>query len=332
MPGMADWATYVVIPEDGGSDGSGGSGGSDGSGGHEVYEVYEARFGAVGLDLDLLAGPDVVVPLIRARDRVRGRWRDDGMCEAAALIDLRSRTLLLFASEGPITQMRHRSATWELLRRAWPGWELRWTYDGPAELASYLGLDPEEVRYRPPSVYSESALDLDDEELADRDPLVRVVTIGGAGRCHLLSAVNDHPIVEGPSLADRLAEAPDHGVCALAADSGIHVDPARRRVGWWLLGAVPEAGEMASRWPGWTVEFWQDDWEEHVRVAGGRFVPPTVRREQALIELRSEAVEHWSPREPSDWVGWMQAVVPDSVRHRVIAAVGGADDVRAVGR
>ncbi|MEU6878762.1 hypothetical protein [Streptomyces sp. NPDC046712] len=302
---MANWATYVVVPEGGAV------------GGHEVYE---ARFGAVGIDLDLLAGPDVVVPLIRARSRVSGRWRDDGMCEAAALIDLRSRTLLLFAWEGPITQMRHRSATWEVLRRAWPGWELRWTYDGPAELAAYLGLDPDEVRYRRPSVYAESALDLGDEELDERDPLVRVVTIG-AGRCHLLSAVNDHPIAEGPALVDRLADAPDHGVCAVAADSGIHVDPVRRRVGWWLLNAVAGAGEMAPRWPGWTVEFWEDRWEEHVRVAGGRFVPPAVVREDALAELRNEAVEHWSPRLPSDLPGWMQAAAPDAVRLSATAAV-----------
>ncbi len=40
VSGMANWATFVVVPEDG------------------AHEVYEARFGAVGLDLDLLAGPD----------------------------------------------------------------------------------------------------------------------------------------------------------------------------------------------------------------------------------------------------------------------------------
>ncbi|MFD7325628.1 hypothetical protein ACFV9D_31840 [Streptomyces sp. NPDC059875] len=306
---MANWATYVVVPEDGG----------DGS-----HEVYEARFGAVGLDLDLLAGPDVVVPLLRARSQVPGRWRDDGCCEAAVLIDLRRRTLLLFAWEGPITQMRHRAAMWEVLHRAWPGWELRWTYDGPAELATCLGLDPEEVRYRHPSLCLELALDLGDEELVERDPLVRVVTIG-ADRCHLLSAVNDHPIAEGPALLDRLADAPAHGRCAVAADSGIHVDPARRRVGWWLLSAVAGAGEMASRWPGWTVEFWQDRWEEHVRVAGGRFVPPTVDRVQALAELRNEAEEHWSPRPPSGWVGWVQAAAPDSACRTVTATVRGAE-------
>ncbi|MER5887647.1 hypothetical protein ABT160_27855 [Streptomyces sp. NPDC001941] len=38
---MADWATYVVVPGDAPDGGA--------------PEVYEARFGAVGIDLDLLA-------------------------------------------------------------------------------------------------------------------------------------------------------------------------------------------------------------------------------------------------------------------------------------
>ncbi|MFJ2831460.1 hypothetical protein ACIPC1_28510 [Streptomyces sp. NPDC087263] len=304
---MANWATFVVVSEDGGLD------------------VYEARFGAVGLDLDLLAGLDAVLSLLRARPQVQGQWpwRGDSACEAAALIDLRRKTLFLFTWEGAITRMRHRAAAWEVLSRAWPGWELRWTYDGQAELLACLGLDPEKSRDPDRSVYPELVLEPDDEELAGRDPCVRVVTIG-TDRCHLLSAVNDHPITEGPALVNRLAGTPDHGVCAIAAESGIHVDPERRRVGWWLLNATAEAGEMAARWPGWTVEFWHDRWEEHVRVADGRFAPPPVNREQALAELRSEALEHWSPRrasEPNERIGWMQAIAPEALTDAVIANI-----------
>lgn len=299
---MANWATFVVVPEDG------------------DHEVYEARFGAVGLDLDLLAGPDVVLPLIRSRPRVRGHWRDDGVCEATALIDLRHRTLLLSTWEGPITQPRHRAAVREALSRAWPGWELSWVYDGPAGARVHLGLDPEEVRYRKGPVYPDGALESDDEELRERDPWVRVVTIG-ADRCHLLSAVNDHPVMEGPALLDRLVGAPEHGACALAAVSGLHIDPERRRMGWWLLSSVAGAGEMASRWPGWTVEFWQDRWEEHVRAAAGRFTPPPVVREQALAELREDALEHWSRRRADEWTGWMQAALPDTVADSVAASI-----------
>ncbi|MEU4094656.1 hypothetical protein [Streptomyces sp. NPDC026673] len=267
---MADWATYVIVREDG------------------DHEVYEARFGAIGLDLDLLAGPEVLVPVLRARPLAED-WRDEVWCQAAALIDLRCKTLLFFAWEGPVTELRHRAALWEALRRAWPGWELRWTHDGPAALRAHLGLDPEVVREKAGgSTYPDGALATGDEELAERDPLIRVVTVG-ADRCHLLSSANHHPVAEGPALLVRLERAPGHGRCVLAANSGLHVDPLRRRVGWWLLGAQAGVPRMASRWPGWTVEFWADRWEEHVRASGGRFAPPAVDPEQALAELRDEA-------------------------------------------
>ncbi|MFF8190906.1 hypothetical protein ACF05L_08475 [Streptomyces bobili] len=291
---MADWAVLVVVPQDG----------TPGT-----HEVYEARFGAVGLDLDLLAGPDVVLPAVRARTRVEGHWRDDGVCEAAVLLDLRRRILLLFASEGPVTQLRHRAVTLRRLALAWPGWEPRWAYDGLAGLRVHLGLDPDAVRERDARVFPETPLEHDDEEVRERDPYLRIVTVG-EHRCHLLTAVNDHPVTEGAALLDRLAGAPRHGRCRAAVQSGLHIDPARRRIGWWLLGAVPRAGETAARWPGWTVGFWADRWTEHARAATGLFAPPRVHAGRALAELREEAAAHWAQR-PGDgsWPGWMQAAV-----------------------
>lgn len=293
---------YAVLSEDG------------------THEVHEARFGAVGLDLDLLAGPDAVLPAVRARPRVEGPWRGDGMCEAAALFDLRRRVLLFFASEGPVTRFRHRAVTRERIARAWPGWEPRWTYDGPADLRRYLGLDPEAVRDTHPSACPAPPLDAGDEELLERDPLVTAVTVGGR-RCHLLAAIGDHPVAEGPALLGRLAGVHDHGRCTVTADAGLHVDPVRRRVGWWTLSAVPEAGRIGTRWPGWTVECWQDRWEEHARAAPGRLVPPPVDRGRALAELREDALDHWSPPSHDAWPGWLRSVLPAAVTDRVVREI-----------
>ncbi|GAA4987064.1 hypothetical protein [Kitasatospora paranensis] len=87
----------------------------------------------MGIDLDLLAGPAEALAMIRQL-RTDDWWPDDGLCQGAALIDLGRKVLMLFAWEGPSTTMRHRSATLELLRDARAGWEVRWMYDGPAEL------------------------------------------------------------------------------------------------------------------------------------------------------------------------------------------------------
>ncbi|WP_454319905.1 hypothetical protein [Streptomyces phaeoluteigriseus] len=292
---MAEWAVLVVVPEDGTP------------GGHDVYE---ARFGAVGLDLDLMAGPDLVLPAVRTRSRVVGHWRHDGMCEAAVLIDQRRRVLLLFASEGPVTRLRHRAVTLRRLALAWPGWEPRWAYGGLADLRIHLDLDADAIREHAPRTCPERPLGLDDECLREPDPYLRIVTVG-EDRCHLLTAVGDHPVTEGPALLDRLAGAPRHGRCRAAVESGLHIDPARGRIGWWLLGAVPRAAEMATRWPGWTVDFWADRWAEHARTAPRLFAAPRVHPGRASAALREEAAEHWARRHgDGSWPGWMQVAVP----------------------
>lgn len=266
---MGDRANFVVVRESG------------------EFELYLSRFGAVGIDLDLMAGPAEALSMVR-RLRVDDRWLDDVHCQGAALIDLGRKVLMLFAWEGPSTVMRYRAAALELLREAWAGWEVRWVYDGPAELRMYLGLDPGHVRDREGGLVVGPVMEPDDEELAAPEPMVAVVTVG-TDRCHMLANIDAHPVREGSSLLDRLVGAPEHGVCRVSADAGVHVDPVRRRVGWWVLGASAEAYEMPRLWPGWTVEFWQDRWEEHVRAAPGRFEPPPVDRERAVAEVRRAA-------------------------------------------
>jgi hypothetical protein len=130
-----------------------------------------------------------------------------------------------------------------------------------------------------------------DEELAYADPLVGVGTVA-MGRSYVIADHNDHPVTEGPALLDRLATAPEHGTCEIAAEADVHIDLERRQVGWWLLGAQPEAYGMGRRWPGETLEFWRERSDEHVRAARGRFVPPPVRMPRARAEGGEEARRH----------------------------------------
>ncbi|MFE7099241.1 hypothetical protein [Streptomyces erythrochromogenes] len=271
--------------------------------GPEGHTRHHSSYGAVALDLDLLAGPEVVIPYLRAHTP-EDSWYPDDMIEAGVLADPFRRLLLAFAWEGPAASLRTRAAGLELLRLAWPGWEVRWLYDGQSGLRAHLGLGPQEPDA---AVHPGPALEPDDEELADPDPLVAVVTVG-TDRCHVLADINDHPVEEGPALLDRLRDAPDHGRHLLRADAGIHVDPARRRFGWWLNTARSHAGTVGQRWPGWTVEFWGDRWEEHERASGGRFAPPAPDRAAALADVRAQALDRWAgPR--------------GDVRERLVAAL-----------
>ncbi|MER7825398.1 hypothetical protein ABTX85_22895 [Streptomyces sp. NPDC096097] len=272
--------------------------------GAEGHERRSSSFGAVALDLDLLGGPEVVLPFALDHRLEERPWYDDDMCEAGVLIDPARRLLLVFAQEGPSVAMRTRAAWWRLLALAWPGWQLRWMHDGQSGLRDHLGMEPGHVRDTP---YPGPVLEADDAELADPDPMAAVVTVG-SGRCHVLAHIEDHPVAEGPALLDRLSDAPGHARYPGRAEAGIHVDPAARRVGWWLTGIVPHAAAMAARWSGWTVDFWEDRWAEHERASGGRFAPPAPDRAAALADVRDQALERWSgPR--------------DDVRARLVATL-----------
>lgn len=243
---MGDRANIVVVRENG------------------AHELYRTGW-AAGIDLDLLEGPARVLAMLPGLHR-DGWWLDDVMAQGGVLLDLGRKVLLFFAWEGPGTELRHRAAVFGLIRAAWPGWEVRWLYDGPAELRAYVGLDPEYVRCRDTALTPAPFLAPDDEDLARPDPGGVVITVA-TGRCHIASDGFDHPVLEGAALLDRLADAPGHGPCRLHVNAGIHLDPEHRRLGWWSLFSTPQAYEVPESWPGWTVEFWQDAWERHAGIS-----------------------------------------------------------------
>ncbi|RKE23236.1 hypothetical protein [Streptomyces sp. TLI_171] len=272
---MGDRANVIVVRENG------------------IHELYRTGW-AVGIDLDLLEGPTPVLAMLPEL-RQDGWWLDDIMAQGGILLDLGRKVLLLFAWEGPSTELRHRAAMFGLIRAAWPGWEVRWLYDGPAELRGYVGLDPEYVRCRDSDLSLAPFLAPDDEDLAGPDPGGVVITVS-TGRCHVASDAFDHPVREGAALLHRLADAPKHGVCRLHVNAGIHLDPERRRLSWWSLYSSPQAHQVAELWPGWTVEFWQDEWERHVR-ASDRFSPAAFDAgEEARAAVLAEARERQAVR------------------------------------
>ncbi|MEU6339709.1 hypothetical protein ABZ883_01960 [Streptomyces sp. NPDC046977] len=258
-----------------------------------THELYRTGW-AVGIDLDLLDGPSAFLAMLPEL-RQDGWWLGDIMAEGGVLLDLGRKVLMFFAWEGPSTELRYRAAVFGLIRAAWPGWDVRWLYDGPAELREYVGLDPEYVRCRDQHRSQAPLLAPDDEDLAWPDPGGVVITVGTDG-CHVASDGIAHPVLEGVSLLDRLVDDPGHGVCRLHVNSGIHIDPQRRRLGWWSLPSSPQAYRVPDLWPGWRVVFWQDDWEQHIRV-GGRFSPtPFDAGEEARAAVLAAAAERRAAR------------------------------------
>ncbi|WP_411101761.1 hypothetical protein [Streptomyces sp. cmx-4-9] len=258
-------------------------------GGPQGYRYGRDPWGAIGLDLDLMAGPDVLLPLLHRLGAAPGPdgWYPDDEAHGGAVVDPDRKVLLFFAWDAPSASAPTRAAALALLRGAWPGWDVRWSYAGQTGLRGYLGLDPEQDLSGPIGSFVCPAPGLAGAPAA-------VATVG-PDRCHVLDGVNEHPVTEGPALLERLRSVPRHLTYGGHADAGIHVDPQRRRVGWWLTGAQEHAERVPARWPGWTVEFWEDRWSEHARAAPGRFLAPAPDPAAALAGVRDWALDRYAP-------------------------------------
>jgi hypothetical protein len=288
-------ANLVVIGEDG------------------QVRIGRAPYTGYKMDLHLLGGPAKAATWTFRRgpyDPPDDYLLHRGMCTATILIDWPARLVLLFVDEGPTASPAHRATAFAMLREAWPGWTVRWAVDGQVEICRHLGQDPETVReYLPQAPCEPFRLEPDEADAyADNpDPDMCLVTIdetGTAPACYAVLATEWHPVGLGPALLGEFIPEYDVGPWHGHAMAGIHVDVARRRIAWWGLypASHPMPGEAELRWPGWTVDFHGDVWDEHVRLARGVFMPPSHDPPGAYAAILEDLAEMGCPSVP-----WSQA-------------------------
>ncbi|MFD4641960.1 hypothetical protein ACFWN2_31970 [Lentzea sp. NPDC058436] len=236
------------------------------------WELYFSNGGAEPLLGTFAGGPARVIEEVRDEQPVE-EWLDDVWCEGAALIDSVNHVLLLFTwhHDGVDDRARRLAA----IRSSWPGWRIRWAYGGIEDLVAYLGLDRALVRAgdRPEPVLREVG-----EPPEITNTLVTVRQEDGSVLGHRLCHLRCEPLWAGHGLLDSLATwTPVRAWDRLTADDlgpelGLHVDVANRELGFWtaanFTGTVEE---IAARWPGWRVEFWEDRHEEQALRCGNEF-------------------------------------------------------------
>lgn len=247
-------------------------------------ELYYTVWGAHALDVDLVAGPEAACERIRRRYDPADNLLEPVWIEAAALIDLSRRVLAVFSwhCEG----YAHRAALRAVLAHTWPGWDLRWAYDGVDDLAAYSG-----APYWPDgrSTISPSLVALDPADLDEFNLLVTVADPRGPAHAYgMWSDVSD-AFWAGPALLDQLSGAARVTALPRLPDAGLHLDPATRTVtGWTTLEVAGLAIDWAARWPGWRLEFQDDRYDlQLAHCAGGLRVPrPTVDTGLDILALR----------------------------------------------
>ncbi|WP_203823513.1 hypothetical protein [Actinoplanes palleronii] len=238
------------------------------------------------LDAWLALGPGPAVAMFRSGSWPAWTpevWQHESWAEAGALIDLDARELLFFVS----ADYARRRALIEACRRVWPGWVVRWAYNGISDVTDALGLDRAVVRREPWT----------------NDDLFHWVRPGADDppRWHYLVSVGAvtywpapyKPWEIGPALLGQLSELAQVAELPDVPGGGLHLDPVTRTAGVWSIDPVDGLAErFFARWPGWTLEFWDDRYQEQeIRCGAFRFVEPAadVRR------LARRVLDHWLP-------------------------------------
>jgi hypothetical protein len=259
---MAHWATYVLVDRSG-------------------HEVRADRWGAHEVELLLAAGPEAALAAMRAGELQSEEAIDDGLAEAGVLVDLTQRLLLLARCQRLVEMDLRRAYLQLLLAETWPGWRLRWAYGGMGELADRVGAPhaplPPPI---PPTVCRPAA---------DPGGVGVVVTVRHAdGRLlvHPLELDAFDLAWLGPGLLDRLPPAETALRLARHPYLGLHLETGSGDLGLWTTWEFPSPlGALAKRWPGWTLDFWEDRFEEQAARCGPALAFPDLDPVVALDRL-----------------------------------------------
>jgi hypothetical protein len=229
------------------------------------WRHYGSNGMGYSLDAWLALGPEPMLAVLSSFPVWdKDEWQWESSCEAGALIDLDARDLLVFLD----LDYARRIAQLDGYRRTWPGWTVRWAYNGIADVTGALGLPRTVLRDEP---WEDTDLFRWGRPGPDEDESLRhLVTVNDVAY-----GLNDwavQPWQLGPALLDQLGGLPRVATWPLVPEGGLHLDPESRTAGIWSVGRLlGVADRFAARWPGWTLELWDDRYAEQERRCGGAF-------------------------------------------------------------
>lgn len=213
----------------------------------------------------LADGRDAVLARVAESGPVPYQDIDLEAYEGMVLIDLKRRVLATWNHDATHLD---RHDILPAMRRAWPGYDVRWAYGGAADIGVYLGdtpaardtLDvagwkPYQTRHQP---WDESFF---------------LVTVDAAG--YALAVPEPGDLLAGPQEATTLPDAWRIENLAVwwhrdepvpLPGLGLHLDTVRRTVTGWTVHTVEGIAERwAATWPGWRWIFEHDSYDRHYR-------------------------------------------------------------------
>lgn len=266
----------------------------------EGSDVYNWSAGGYYVLRWVFFGPDIAISAIEDFFSEHGPSKtlySPGVCEAGALIDPGRKKLLVFSSDiGNI--LEHRLYL-NLLRVNWPGWKVRWAYQGSIDFSFYLHLPKEvilekaylDARGQKPPIEMKCLPNFGTAEQSpcmwsarEADGQLRVgfpqrddywpdeIFLFGP---QALRYCEDLPILTNP----MRIELPNYG---------LHVDMGVRKIFYWAEEILRPRDFLQSLWEGWELVWLEDRFEEHLEMLGGLI---ECEREKEGWQLNSIMVE-----------------------------------------
>lgn len=265
---------------------------------HGVHETFLLGRNTISAHL-LFWGPDITCHFLR--NDPRPGWDIRQSDYGAAVLDLDKKQLLFFGGEHLPHHIPYRREFLRLMQYNWPGFAVRWAHNGIFDILQYLGLEePEEYRRPRRSHTDEQTLwcfDTDSYDVAgaltlERDDRLLIYPIYDfLDRYEELLFVGERLATAFAARADYAQYHMEHAT--ESADDwfpqmGIHIAPQKKELSYWLASPFRQNSKWVTHlWPGYSIRYWGDDFEQQLLHSLGRLqvtYPARITMQQQIRE------------------------------------------------
>ena len=243
------------------------------------YKLFYCHWCAISLAKDLFWGLDYAIEFIYNQERVdESGWLDDAFAEGGVVIDIYNKVLLFFEGDYLIYEISLKRLYLKLLAEVWQDWEVRWAYEGIAEIADYVGYPRSNLVNDWIENFDNFTLQLPPEEISGMITVGSVVREDGQislysleenvifyleSGSRLIEAVQNEQALKQLFLDELIDEFPSEG---------FHLDFQTKILGFWtgdVLAKQETESEISNYWQGWQVEWWRDCYELQLEKTKG---------------------------------------------------------------
>lgn len=225
----------------------------------------------------------------------------------AAVIDLDNKHLLFFGGENLATDILLRKLYIKLLHKTWHGFSIQWAQNGTADIANYLGFQLNKEYYKLPSTPLRLTNQIIKKFFTNISPsecegiltiqaneFLYIYPFCGYSRDILLAGERIMECASGVTPLEQYIFEYDPCRPHEFLSIGIHLIPAKKELFYWNDNPYEIRSEWVEQcWPGWSVRYWGDAFENHLQYTGDRLKLLHPSEEFYNNNIRSIVASSW---------------------------------------